>query len=371
MRLRFLLLLALALALPLIAQACDAQAAKNGLIVYVDLDAGGQSQVFTILPDGSEKRQLTDSAGGHFYPAWSYDGKSIAFTSGRTGQPELWVMDADGASPTQLTFPPDSGNFIPSWSRDGTRIVFASNRTGHPEVWVMNADGTGQVQLTTTTTESTTRKGNQIIWGIHGSFSPDAQKIVYASTESGRSQIWRMDADGSNPVQLTTPGLANYPDANASVWSPDGTKIAFWSGFEAEYGDLFVMDPDGGNRTQLTFEAATPGISSDNPAWSPDGLQIMFDTNRSGSVETWVINADGSDPHQLFSFAYGSGRLPWQPVPALDLPVGGVAGLPDVAVTPEAKPDSSDGRTVVMAAVGAGVAALASAAWYARRRLHR
>ena len=87
MRLRLLLLLALAL--PLIAQACDAQAAKNGLIVYVDRDAGDQSQVFTIMPDGSEKRQLTDSVGGNFYPTWSYDGKSIAFTSGRTGQPEL------------------------------------------------------------------------------------------------------------------------------------------------------------------------------------------------------------------------------------------------------------------------------------------
>lgn len=367
MTVRLRLLILLALALPLISQAGDTEAAKNGLIVYVDLDAGGRPQVFTVMAVGSDKSQLTDSAGGNFYPAWSYDGKNIAFTSARTGQPELWLMAAGGASPTQLTFPPDSGNFIPVWSRDGSRIVFASNRTGHPEVWVMNADGTGQVQLTTTTTTSTTRNGNQIIWGIHGSFSPDGQKIAYASTESGRSQIWAMDADGSNPVQLTTPALASYPDANASVWSPDGTKIAFWSGFETEYGDIFVMDVDGGNRTQLTFESATPGVNSDNPAWSPDGLQIMFETNRSGSVETWVMNADGSNPQQLFSFGYGAGRLPWQPVPALG-PVGGVTELPEVRISPAAMPDSPGVSAALPAAAGAAVIVLAGGAWNMRRR---
>ncbi|MGZ8797127.1 MAG: TolB family protein, partial [Thermoanaerobaculia bacterium] len=123
----------------------------SGLIVYVGPDANGQAQVFTITPDGSNKRQLTPM-GGCAYPAWSRDGSQIAFTSGSPGTPEIWIMNRDGGNQRQITFPPGGQSFVPTWSPDGARIAFSSVRTGHPEIWVMNSDGSNQQQLTVTST---------------------------------------------------------------------------------------------------------------------------------------------------------------------------------------------------------------------------
>jgi hypothetical protein len=82
----------------------------------------------------------------------------------------------------------------------------------------------------------------------------------------------------------------------------------FWSGFDHGYGNIFTMNPDGTGRTQLTF---TPALeSSDNPIWAANGQAILFDTNRDGSVETWIMNADGSGQHSLFPGGYGGSRLP-------------------------------------------------------------
>jgi len=281
---------------------------SNGLIVYMGLDANGQPQIFTIMPDGSHRRRLTRTAGGNFYPAWSHDGKKIAFASGRTGTLELWVMDADGSHQTQLTFPPESENFVPSWSPDGTQITFASLRTGHPEIWVMNADGSNHRRLTTTATPGASNAP---------SWSPDGSKIAFASDRSGRAQVYVMNPDGSDVHQLTRPAGSNFPDSNVPVWSPDGSKIAFWSGIEARYGQVWVMDADGNNRRVLSD--CPPPTNCDNPAWSPDGTLILFETNRSGPVETWIMNADGSNQRRLFPFPYGAGRLPWQPVPEAEI----------------------------------------------------
>src|SRR5215212_1412375 len=132
--------------------------------------------------------------------------------------------------------------------------------------------------------------------------------IVYASTQSGNSEIWIAKVDGSDPVQLTFAQDPSSPDANAPSWSPDGSKIVFWSGFDHGYGNIFTMNPDGTGRTQLTFTPAPE--SSDNPIWAANGQAILFDTNRDGSVETWIMNADGSGQHALFPGGYGGSRLP-------------------------------------------------------------
>jgi Tol biopolymer transport system component len=202
----------------------------GGLIVFAGPDAMGVSQVFTIHPDGSNKNQLTQAPAQNFFPAWSHDGMRIAFTSTRTGAPEIWVMNADGSNQKQLTFPPGSQNFVPSWSRDGTEIAFASARTGlQPEIWLMNSDGSNQRQLTTTPTGTSS---NAPFW------SPDGTKILFASDRSGTAQVYSMDPDGSGVGQLTQPNGANFPDSNVPVFSPDGSKIAFWSGIEAQYGQV-------------------------------------------------------------------------------------------------------------------------------------
>ena len=292
---------------------------SDGLIVggdssFVSNDIS-QSEIYTIRTDGTGKRNLT-KGNKNILPAWSYDGKKIVYASQKQREPhQIWIMDADGSNKKQLTFA-QSGGIAPAFSPDHTKIIYSSLKTGHPEIWIMDIHGKNQRQLTNTTTSSKTRNGNKIKWGIHGTFSPDGNKIVYASTQSGKSQIWIMDSDGSNQKQLTFPIISYAPDANAPSWSPDGKKIVFWSGYETEYGQLFVMNPDGTNRTQLTFEADT--FNSDNPAWSIDGNYILFESDRGNYTtnkrvtKTWIMNSDGSNVREFLPFGYGAGRRPWK-----------------------------------------------------------
>ncbi len=336
-----------------------ASSAGNGLIVFVGSDMNGRSQVFTMMPDGSARTQLTQATGGHEYPAWSRDGTKIAFTSARTGAPELWSMGADGSNQTQLTAPPASGNFVPSWSPDGTQITFSSVRTGHPEIWAMNADGSNQRRLTATSANS-----NAPSW------SPGGSKIAFASNRSGVTEVYTMKPDGSGVQQLTTPDGSSFPDSNVPVWSPDGSKLAFWSGIEGQYGQVWLMNADGSNRQVLTN--CPPPTNCDNPAWSPDGTSIIFETNRSGRMETWIMNADGSTEHILLPFLYGAGRLPWQPRLSS---IGGIAEAPAVGHYSGARASRSEGPNRLRYGLGAGLVILTIAAFAlgvaTRRRVPR
>ncbi|MFQ5699730.1 MAG: hypothetical protein ACE5IL_15805 [Myxococcota bacterium] len=294
----------------------EASQAANGLIAFSQI-AGTRQQIFTIAADGTGQQQLTFD-GENFFPAWSRDGSKIAFSSTRTGATEIWVMDATGANATQITFATAGGNFIPEWSPDGTRIAFASllDSVGHPEVWVMDSDGGNPIRLTVTPSNPSLPT-----WSVHPTWSPDGQQLIFASTASGSTQIWKMNADGSNQVQITNGNGAQFPDSNASEWSRDGSRVAFWSGFETQFGEVWSMNPDGSNRIRLTD--TTDPLNSDNPVWSPDGSKILFDSNRAGPIELWVMDADGANPVPLV--ATSSGPASWQPILLTPQPVPSIS----------------------------------------------
>src|SRR5216683_560989 len=227
----------------------------TALIAYGARDEDGRQQIFVVRPDGTGKRRLTQEGDQNYLPAWSRDGRKLAFTSNRSGRSQIWVMAADGSNPIQLTTEAD--NAVPTWSPDGKRLAFASKRTGHSEIWVMNADGTDQKQLT---------KTDVAIANDGPAWSPDGRRIAFYSNRSGHYAIWLMDPDGGHLTQFTTAEGDRYLDSNAPAWSPDGSKIAFWSGVAHKSGNIWVMNLDGSNRTQLTDQPV--GINADGPAWS-------------------------------------------------------------------------------------------------------
>src|SRR5437763_1434865 len=115
--------------------------------------------------------------------SWSPDGKQIAFASARTGNFDIWVMNADGSDQRRLTTNPTMDCW-PAWSPDGKRIAFTSNRDGNYEIYVMNADGTGQRNLTAHPAQD-----NYATW------SPDGKRIAFISTRDGGHDIYVMDVD--------------------------------------------------------------------------------------------------------------------------------------------------------------------------------
>ena len=177
----------------------------------------------------------------------------IAFVSGRSGNPEIYVMDADGGNLRRLTDNSDR-DFSPAWSPDGKRIAFISERDGHPR-------------------------------RVPGWFA---------------SEIYVMDADGGNQQNLTN----NPANDRSPSWSPDGKRIAFHSNREGRFNyEIYVMDADGGNLQRLT---ENPNLDED-PAWSPDGERIVFSSAREGHVvhnlditdEIYVMDADGGNQQRL------------------------------------------------------------------------
>jgi Tol biopolymer transport system component len=202
--------------------------------------SNGHEELWTANADGSGQVQLTNDANHQSSEAvYSPDGTKIAFqlepfsagpaSTGETkdhpttvssggvgaqvtcgtgsGGGEIWVMNANGTNPVQVTNNPGCFDENPNWSPDGTKIAFTSNQTGHDEVWVVNPNGTSPTQLTTTTTGASE----------HPVFSPDGTKIAFASDRTETDHIWVMNADGSSPVQLTPDSMLNNGQPN---WQP-------------------------------------------------------------------------------------------------------------------------------------------------------
>ena len=169
-------------------------------------------------------------------------------------------------------------DFMPSWSPDGQKIVFASTRASHPtqNIFVINLDGTGLKQLTF----SDSGYGNNF-----PAYSPDGNRIAYISDrgDSVRS-VFIMQADGSGQKQLTDD---QYQVGNQPVFSPDG-NIIYFELKEASNSDIWSISPETGMMTRVTqfeWNASDPGIS-------PDGKWLAFTTRRFGNNEVEMINLE-------------------------------------------------------------------------------
>ena len=160
------------------------------------------------------------------------------------------------------------------------KIVFQSERDGNSEIYVMNADGTNQLRLTTNSS-----------FDAEPAFSPGGERIAFMSTRDGNAEIYIMHADGTSQTRLTnSPGADDHPS-----FSPDGNKIAFVSERSGHLG-IWVMNVDGSNPIELM-----DGMGGTEPAFSPDGTKIVFSgTGFSGAdSEIWLMNADGTGRDNL------------------------------------------------------------------------
>jgi len=222
--------------------------------------------------DGSHAHPLTNDPAKDWSPAWNPDGKTIAFTSSRSGVNQLWLMNADGSEPRPLTKPdplPTTWSRDPSWNRDGTMVIFTSNRTGKDENWIMDF-----------TTGKQWRHSIGMAEHWHPSFSPSGKQVLFSSNMSGEWGLWLSDLEGGNLVRLVAD--KRFDNNPAASWSPDGKRIVF----RTADSNLWLMNSDGSNMAPLTIDGMVDGWRS---SWSPDGKKIAYTSLRSGNSNIWVM----------------------------------------------------------------------------------
>ena len=215
-------------------------------IVFVSRRFGGED-ILVMNADGSDQRRLTTFADsmGVLQPSWSPNGRQIAF-AGRV-RSGIYVMNVDGSGLVRIA---DRGA-SPAWSPDGKQIAFNSQRDGNPEIYVMDADGRNVVRLTFNDAAD-----QRPAW------SPAGRKIAFHSDRNGDQDIYVMNADGSNAVRLTsTPGEDAHP-----TWSPDGRRIAFHRRVLGHL-QIHVMNADGSDQKRLT--ELSPVAFNGFPRWGP------------------------------------------------------------------------------------------------------
>jgi len=179
---------------------------------------------------------------------------------------------------------------------NGGKIAFCSDRDGNSEIYVMDADGKNQVNLT--------QNG---AGDYDSAWSPDGEKIAFSSERDGNYEIYVMDADGSNVRRIT-----NHPaDDYSLTWSPDGKKIAFVSHRDVPWGDIYIMDADGANVKRITFN--NKAIAQAQISWTP-GQKIAFGLCLGVNIwQIFVIDPDGQNQTQLTNLQELAGTCGWSP----------------------------------------------------------
>jgi Tol biopolymer transport system component len=232
-----------------------------------------------VAADGSGLTRLTDNPENDLWATWWPGGRCLSFSTERSGSPAFYWIKADGTDPQRLPHDWPGRVSEPSVSTDNKRIAFMMRAGKESHIYLLAFD-----ESTPAAVKLTSVGPNN--WGPV--WSPDGTKIVFYSDRlgQGRDQIFVVNADGSNETQLTNDSFNNvFPS-----WSPDGRQIIFASNREGQ-GSIYVMDADGSNLRRLNL-----GMPALMARWSPDGKKLAFIGGGSfPDTQIYIMNADGSN----------------------------------------------------------------------------
>lgn len=252
--------------------------------IYFVSSRTGSKEIWVMDYDGENQHQITHLGSISLSPRISPDNSRVAFASlGNQGWSVRMYSLELGRMVNYTAGVEGGSNQAPAWTSDGSRLAFSSARSGRPEIWVADASGSNLHKLTSFGTDTSP------VWNPRTN-----SQIAWVSGRTGEPQIYVMDQDGANVQRMTDGGYAVSPS-----WSTNGMLTFSWN---RKYGpgdpggqDIYVMDIASKRWLQATHESG----SNDFPSWSPDGRHIVFERTIGGQSEIWSMLADGTHQQQL------------------------------------------------------------------------
>jgi TolB protein len=258
----------------------------SGKIIYQS-DEFGNFEILSIEVNSQRIVRLTNNSANDVSPAYIPALNQIGFISDRNSRAGLYTMDPYGQNLKEVISNPDTGIDYPAWSPDGKFIAAsvaedckAPKTDCFYDIYTMSADGKNLTNLTNTSASE---------WVPD--WSPDGQKIAFASDRDGDSEIYVMDKNGSNLKKLTD----NHGYDSRPRWSPDGKKISFETDRDGGDWDIYIMNSDGSSPAAITTNATNDFYQS----WSPDGNWLVYVSNINGNNELFIIGINGQNQFRL------------------------------------------------------------------------
>ena len=286
-------------ALALAAPAHAAFPGANGRIAFQsDRNTDSRFETYSVNADGSGEISLTgDPARSFTDPAWSPDGKKVAFACHLGNEdPQICTVNPDGSG-WHVAFDWYLDVDAPVWSPDGSQIAMSAE-VEHPcpdnclnitfDILTINSDWTTGVPNDVSNDDVNSE--------VNPAWSPDGSQIAYSTYSYDRLHMVRPDG-----TMLPFTGTGRSPN-----WSPDGSRLAY-----DRSGEIYVANADGTNETRITNNS----VNDADPAWSPDGEQIAFASDEGGDYEIFTMNADGTGRHPITSNTAQDRSPDWQPIP--------------------------------------------------------
>ena len=258
---------------------------------------GGNPEIFVMDADGSNQRAATANRSINNFPAWSPSGDAIVYTSYRSeNRPMLFLSTRGSGKPGRIlsklsSMPQYRAVFRPG----GRELAVVMSPSESTEIYRVDTDGKNLRRLTQ----------NRSI-DVSPSWSPDGRKLAFVSDRAGSPQIYLMDADGSNVRRLTFDGNYNTNPA----WSPDGRWIAYQGRVGGQF-DIWLIDPEGSVNLPLVSHPR----NDESPCWSPDSRKIAFSSTRRGSADIYLIDSGGNHLRRLTRSTGDDTSPSWGPYP--------------------------------------------------------